>query len=166
MKSCCYCRFLAVSVLLCILSACSQGTPTPTLAKPEPAVSPTPAMPTPALLPRDVTPLPDLGIVQGLLSMDGEPAAGRMMYLAKVIRPGDESVGMAALDPVNDPRVESDRSGYFCFLDVLPGEYALGINSPIGPVLIRGADEREIVVEVRAGQTSDLETVRIVPFAK
>jgi len=166
MKSCCFCRFLAVGVLLCILPACSQGTPTPTLAKPEPVVSPTPAIPTPTLLPRDATPQPDLGIVQGLLSMDGEPAAGRMMYLAKVIRPGGESVGMAALDPVNDPRVESDRSGYFGFLDVPPGEYALGINSPIGPVLIRGADGREIIVEVQAGQTFDLETVQIVPFTE
>jgi len=89
------------------------------------------------------------------------------MYLAAVIRPeGENTIGVAALDPVNDPRVETDASGFFVFLDVTPGQYGLGIMSPVGPVLIRGADGREIIAEVQAGQITDLGTVRIVPFTQ
>jgi len=111
-----------------------------------------------------VTPQPDLGIVQGMLSINGRPATERMMYLAAIIRTEGETMGVAALDPVNDPRVESDASGYFVFLAVPPGRYALGINSPIGAVLIRQADGHEIIAEVQAGEVTDLGTVHIVPF--
>jgi hypothetical protein len=122
-------------------------------------------MPTATLLPRNNTPQPNLGIAEGLLTLDGEPAAGHVMYLATIIRPEGEGMGVAALDPVNDPRVEPDASGYFVFLDVQPGRYALGIMSPGGPVLIQ-QDGREILVEVEAGQVADLGTVQIVPFTQ
>ena len=124
------------------------------------------ATPTWTLLPRDNTPQPDLGIVQGMLSLEGEPAAGHMLYLAAIIVPEGDAMGVAALDPVNDPRVESDATGYFVFLDVAPGRYALGINSPAGPILIRGGDSKEIIAQVVAGQVTDLGTVRIVSFTE
>jgi hypothetical protein len=99
-----------------------------------------------------------------MLSLGGEPAPGRIMYLAAIIRPEGDSIGVAALDPVNDPRVESDATGYFVFLDVEPQRYALGIMSPGGPVLIQ-QNGAEIIAEVQAGQVTDLGTVQIVPFA-
>ena len=89
------------------------------------------------------------------------------MYLAKVIKPeGENTLGVAALDPVHDPRVESDEFGYFAFTDVEPGRYGLGIMSPGGPVLIRGEDGREILATVEAGETVSLGNVHIVPFGQ
>jgi hypothetical protein len=97
--------------------------------------------------------------------LDGKPAAEHTLYLAPLIATGEE-LEIAALDPVEDDRAESDASGIFVFVDVDPGRYALGINSPIGPVLIRGSNGDEIVAEVVAGEIVDLEAVRIVPFAE
>jgi hypothetical protein len=159
---------LACALLLLIatvLAGCAQATPTPRPPDPTAEASATPAAPATDLLPRDNTPQPDLGIVEGMLTLNGEPAAGRVMYLAAIIRPeGEEGMGVAALDPANDPRVETDATGYFVFLDVEPERYALGILSPGGPVLIQQGGA-EIIAEVRAGQVTDLGTVQIVPFA-
>jgi hypothetical protein len=101
-----------------------------------------------------------------VLSVESQPAAERVLYLASIIQSvaGDSGPAVAALDPVTAPRAESDASGYFVFLDVPPGRYALGINSPIGAVLIRGADGLEIVTEVNADETVALGTVHVVPF--
>jgi hypothetical protein len=118
-------------------------------------------------MPRDPTPRPSLGIVVGTLLLEGQPSEGQTMYLVKVIKPeGDNTLGVAALDPVNDPRVDSDGLGYFLFLDVEPARYGLGILSPGGPVLIRGDDGREIIVTVEAGETVALGDVHIVPFGQ
>lgn len=161
---------LAIAALLLILGACAQDTepPPPTEAIAESPLLPTespliPTATTPALLPRDHTPPPNLGIVQGELELEGEPAAEHTMYLAPLVATGEE-IEIAALDAVTDPRAESDASGYFVFLDVEPGRYALGINSPIGPVLIRGDDGEEILAQVEAGQIVDLGIVKIVSF--
>jgi hypothetical protein len=100
-----------------------------------------------------------------VLLLEGEPAVERTLYLAPLIASGEE-LEIAALDPVEDDRAESDASGVFVFVDVEPGRYALGINSPIGPVLIRGDDGDEIVAEVVSGETVELGEVRIVSFAE
>jgi hypothetical protein len=86
-----------------------------------------------------------------------------VLYLAAIIHTG-EDMEVAALDPINDPRAESDQAGQFAFLDLPPGRYALGINSPAGPILIRGGDGGEIIADVQADQIVDLGTVVIVPF--
>lgn len=163
MKSRLVCAVLLLGVVA--LAGCGQATPTPQAPKPTAEASATPAVPTPALLPHDNTPQPGLGIVEGMLTLGGEPAAGQVMYLAAIIRPEGEGMGIAALDPANDPRVESDATGYFVFLDVEPQRYALGIMSPGGPVLIQ-QDGAEIIAEVEAGQVIDLGTVQIVPFSQ
>jgi hypothetical protein len=126
---------------------------------------PTATAPPAAAEAADLTPAPGLGIVQGVLLLEGEPAAERTMYLAALIASG-EGMEVAALDPVEDDRAESDATGTFVFVDVEPGRYALGINSPVGPVLIRAEDGMEILAEVEAGQVVDLGEVWIVPFAE
>lgn len=180
MMLCRMCAVLAAVVLLVVLVGCGSempATPTPEDVETVPSedvlespLSPTavPAAATEAVqaaVPVDLTPAPGTGLVQGVLLLDGEPAAEYTLYLAPLIASGEE-IEIAALDPVEDDRAESDVSGIFVFADVDPGRYALGINSPIGPVLIRGSDGDEIVAEVVAGETVDLEAVRIVPFAE
>jgi hypothetical protein len=120
---------------------------------------------TPDLLERNPTPAPGLATVRGELVVNGKPATGHTLYLAPIIQTGGADGGeIAALDPVNDPRTEPDRTGYFHFTDVEPGRYALGISSPSGQVLIRRGDT-EIVVEAQEGEIVDLGVVRIVPFS-
>jgi PBP1b-binding outer membrane lipoprotein LpoB len=148
-----------------LLIGCAQRTPTAIQTSAAPVATLAPATPIPTLLPRDNTPQPNQGIVEGHLSMNGQPAPHHVLYLAPIIQKEGETMGVAALDAAQDPRVESDASGYFVFLTVPPGRYALGIGGPSGPVLIRRADGKEVKVEVQIGQVVDLGDVQIAPFA-
>jgi hypothetical protein len=123
---------------------------------------PTPETSDAPLLERDPTPAPGMATVRGELVLDGKPATENTLYLAPIIYAGEEG-GIAALDAVNDPRTEPDRSGYFHFTNVEPGRYALGISSPSGAVLIKRGDT-EITLDATEDQIVDLGTVRIVPF--
>ena len=170
-------RCTLASTVLVILVACSRQAPEGTDSGPQaspfvsalaatPFHSPLPSgeLPQAPLLERDPTPVPGRGNVQGVLTIDGKPVAGRTLYLASIVDvDSPEMSGVASLDAVTAPRAESDRSGYFCFLDVQPAKYALGIDSPIGPVLIkRGASE--IVAKVKENKITDLGEVKIVAF--
>lgn len=162
---------LTLGLLLLLVIGCSsqnQEEPPPETMSVSVLATPTeaPASPTEAPAsppPPDFTPRPGYGIVQGVLSLEGQPAPERVLYLAAIVHTG-EDIEVAALDPVNDPRAESDQAGQFAFLDLPPGRYVLGINSPAGPILIRGADGDEITAEVQADQVVDLGTVVIAPF--
>ena len=176
--------FFAIGVLLCFVVSCSKSTPMPptltTDAESPDSTSKSPLVPralespvqtaepsaSGELLVRDPTPEAGFGTVQGILTLNKAPAAGRVLYLAKVIHTTDKGEGIggvAALDPTSDPATESDPSGYFVFPNVSPGRYALGINSPIGPVLIN-RDGNEIFAEVTAGEITDIGQVGIIPF--
>ena len=174
-------RRWGVLLVLSVLVGCARGTSTPVFAPPGPGPAPLAsplelspfASPIPSremqgavVLVRNPTPEPGLASVQGILSVNGQAGAGQTLYLAPMIHEGGESLaGVAALDPVRDPRAESDGSGYFAFLRVRPGRYALGILSPAGPVLIN-RDGQEIIVEAEANHIADLQTVHIVPFGQ
>ncbi|MBN1317884.1 MAG: hypothetical protein JXA42_20535 [Anaerolineales bacterium] len=117
----------------------------------------------PIYIPQDQTPQPDTGNVQGELVISGGPATSRVLYLAKVIKAGADSMGVASLDPIRDPRAESDSAGFFVFLNVVPGQYVLGINSPAGPILIN-RNGKEIKAEVKPNEILDLGKIEIIPF--
>lgn len=112
---------------------------------------------------REQTPQLGKGNVEGELVINGGPATNHVLYLASVIKASEDSIGVAALDPVHDPRTESDSSGYFVFLDVPPGQYVLGINSPVGPILIN-RNGKEIKAQVEENDIFDLGTIEIIPF--
>jgi hypothetical protein len=177
-------HLLGAALLVLALVGCKQSargtqdaTPSPfvSIVKPtppgvsqavEPLTSPlaTPETPDRPLLERDPTPEPGMATVRGELVLNGKPATGHTLYLAPILHTGSEDSGeIAALDAVNDPRTEPDRSGYFHFTNVKPGRYALGISSPIGAVLIKRGDV-EITLEATEDQIVDLGVVRIVPF--
>ena len=167
------CVVLLLILGMFALGACGQKTPT-VLPTPETeAVSPLPTAeanlaPTTtavatAAVPPDLTPKPDLGLVQGTLLVDGEPGQNQTLYLAPMVATG-ESMGVAGLSTDSDPRAATDQAGTFTFLDVPPGQYALAIISPLGPVVINGPDGKEVVVDVQAGGLSELGTVAITAF--
>ena len=98
--------------------------------------------------------------------MTGEPAAGRLVYLAAIIHREGEGMGVAALDVSTAPQAESDALGYFVFLNVPPANYALGILGPTGPLLILQATGKEILITVDAGQVYELGEIQLTPFAQ
>lgn len=166
------CRYLFLILTVSVLSACGQG-PSPTVAvsSTEP-VSPLPTTtaeanlePTAGATPGTLrpTPKPDLSLVQGTLRMDGMLAPDQTLYLVPIMV-ADEEMSVAGLNTATDPRAGTDETGTFTFLDVPPGSYALAIMSPVGPVVIRGADDREIVIEARAGELTELDEISMPAF--
>ena len=119
---------------------------------------------TPATAEVAPTPQAGLGIVHGTLQVEGQPAAGQTLYLVPLIATGD-SMSVAGLDTNTDPRTETDAAGNFLFVGIAPGEYALAIISPIGPVVIRGTDDDEITADVRADEVTQLGIIDIPPFS-
>ena len=168
-------RLICLGLLAWVLIGCTNENVATPVPEPSPFASqlplsaaqspiPTPQAESQDLVPRDLTPEPGLATIQGMLYLDGKPAIGRTLYLAEIITPeSEEGGGLAALDPVRDPRTESDASGYFSFLNVPPNRYTLGINSPVGPVLIN-RDGKEIIAAVQPDQIADLGEIHIPPF--
>jgi len=173
---------ICIAIALCtgLLLGCraSEPSPTPTTGagssatpttsiEPSPVPDPTSPLPTPSPLPLDSTPQPDTGIVRGRLVEPGRPSGGQLVYLAPVLKPVEPgSIGVARLDPASDPRADADEAGQFIFLDVLPGQYALALMSPVGAVLIQGSDGGDIIVTVEPGQAVDLGPVQISAFVQ
>jgi hypothetical protein len=171
---------LAMALFTGCLLSCAPREPSPTPTKnvgatlappasvePSPTANPTPLLPTASPLPLDSAPSPDRGIVRGRLVETGRPSGGQLVYLAPVLKPVEPgSIGVARLDPASDPRAEADEAGQFIFLDVLPGQYALALMSPVGAVLIQGSDGGDIIVTVEPGQAVDLGPVQISAFVQ
>jgi hypothetical protein len=115
------------------------------------------------VLPPNLTPKPDWGLVQGTLTIEDTLAQRETLYLAPMVASG-ESMGVAGLNTDTDPRAATDGTGTFTFVDVPPGQYALAIISPFGPVVINGPDGKEIVVQVQAGDLTELGVIDITAF--
>jgi len=166
------CTLLLLILGLFVLGACGQEVATAPAAPETDTVSPLPTATTQATIepatevpvaPQDLTPRPGMGIVQGTLTLGGEVGEGETLYLAPIVVTG-ESMSVAGLDTNTAPRTETDATGAFAFLDVPPGEYALALVGPIGPVIVPGPDGDEITVVVQAGEISDLGAIDAPPF--
>jgi hypothetical protein len=90
----------------------------------------------------------------------GAPASDQTLYLARLIKGAEGELELAALDPTVAPRAKSDEQGAFIFIDVPPMTYALGLATPLGPMLVQ-IDGKEIVFTVEAGQTLELDSIPI-----
>lgn len=162
------CMLLLLILGPLILGACGQEVATVPAASETEALSPLPtatmqAARDPATASPDLTPSADRGIVQGTLKIGGELAKGQTLYLVPIVASG-ESMSVAGLDTNTAPRAETDTTGAFAFLNVPPGEYALAVVGPVGPVIVPGPDGDEITVMVQAGETTDLGSIAAPPF--
>lgn len=103
------------------------------------------------------TSLPTMGTVKGTLldQATGEPAPDQILYLAKLLKPAGSEFKMAALNPTIDPRAYTDEEGRFTFINIPPDTYALGLATPLGPMLIQ-VDGHEIIFTIEGGETVDL----------
>lgn len=111
----------------------------------------------------NLTPNAGMGIVRGSLTIGGEVADDDTLYLAPIVVTG-ESMSVAGLDTNTAPRTATNPAGEFVFVDVPPGEYALAVVGPVGPVIVPRPDGDELTVTVEAGETADLGEIAAPAF--
>lgn len=112
---------------------------------------------------RSLTPVvsPNLGAVRATLfyASSGKPIRRQIFYVATLIPALGAPLGsyVPALDVVTAPRGESDEDGNITISLVPPGQYALALMTPLGPILAEDSDKNSrIIFEVVAGQVTDL----------
>ena len=159
-------------VLLAVALVGCSGLPGPfpapgaALAIASPTGPSTPPMATtPSAILQMSTPQPDAGAVKGKLVYEntGQPYLATL-YLGRAIpasQPGYPP--MISFSDQTDPKATQDPStGVFDFRGVAPGTYALILWSPVGNKIVEKPGSKEsVLVEVRAGETSDLGTIPI-----
>jgi len=134
-------------------------------ATPQTSSSPQP-VPTPASIALDVSaPAPGRGAVKGtLVAEDTSRPYVATLYLGRAIPPAQPGFPpMISFSEQSDPKAAQDpSSGAFGFKDVAPGTYALILWSPVGNKLIEKPGTKEsVLVDVKAGEVSDLGTISI-----
>lgn len=75
-----------------------------------------------------------MGSLSGQLErFDGTPMRGILVYAALIEE--HNGVKLAAVDPLLDVKSITDAEGRFWFDNLLPGEYALATQSPVGIIM-------------------------------
>jgi len=118
---------------------------------------PTPSLPAPA---------PDTGIVVGSAIWQGSQSQAVSeidLYLAEVSEVEEGGMALARLDPGSSPKATLDETGYFIFVDVAPGTYALvAAISPADSALVPDPETAaELTIVVVAGEVVDLGTIYV-----
>jgi hypothetical protein len=148
----------------------SPAAPTPELSSPieqeslaSPLVPPRPTQPSHPT----VVPEPDQGIVTGTLRQTGDiwSLTGQPIYLSGFVALDSEQTDfeVVRIDAASDPRAIVNADGTFMFTSIAPSRYALATVTPRGEnVLIIDLDTgKEIIIEVKAGEITDLGEVSI-----
>jgi len=141
---------LAVPVGLLVLAAC--GVPGTTQSPIQP-----PADPLATLIPSPlVTPQAGQGVVVGSLidQRTSQAAVKTILYLEPSL---NHDAPLILYGPLNgQPTANSTDTGGFVFENVPPGEYILVLYSPVDILYARQPDETALLVQVQAGQVTDL----------
>lgn len=103
-------------------------------ASPSSTVTVVVPLPTSGLATPTATPELGKGLVSGKLTrFDGTPLKGIIIYGALIEMRGE--MRLASVDPLADKRVITDAEGHFRLDNLLPGEYALAMQSPVGIIM-------------------------------
>jgi hypothetical protein len=145
-----------VTLIILFTSSCNKqaffsGTsPTPTKSIPTPAIS------------------PQTGGLIGKFTYgnNNKPLADESIFLAELLPLNDSQLKGAhvpALDPLKSPKANTDQNGNVSIGNIPPGEYALTLFTPMGPILLGDAEtKKEITATIKAGQVVDVGTHKIV----
>jgi hypothetical protein len=120
----------------------------------------------------DPTPLPNPQAGRGnarlrLLDHEsGQPLSNRIFFLGEVstlqAQDGGEDVPFITVMPQSSPNASTDQDGYVAFLDIEPKTYAVVFWTPISStVLTDTSTQKEIFVEIKAGESIDLGTISV-----
>lgn len=159
-----------LGVLLLMLAACANETPTPGAVTSVPAAqspagsSNTTASAITTLQPAIVqTPASDqVGTVTGRLTRlqskaPPEPLAGAPLYLGTILKNPDGQDRMVELSRDTAPKTNTDAEGRFVFTDVKPGRYGLMLDAPFGTLLLNHPQNGgDLVLDVAGGKVLDI----------
>lgn len=161
-------RIVTLLILVIGLSACSTE---PTLkvasdsplAQTSPLVTPTAYIAVPTPIP---DPPPDKGAITGRFIdyVSGEPAVEMVVYLGELspLNIGDSESHVIMILPNSSPSTMTDRHGYFAFLNVEPGTYAMVMWTPVNSWVVSDPETKlGILVTVEAGVITDLGEIAI-----
>lgn len=113
------------------------------------------SLPTRSATPATIAPEPGKGFVSGVLErFDGTPLKGIILYGALIEVRGE--MRLASVDPLVDPRSVTDAEGRFSFGNLLPGEYALATQSPVGIIMPHSKGGQIVRFKVEPNGETDL----------
>jgi len=128
------------------------------LAHTSPLVTPTTNVIVPTPIP---SPPLDKGAITGRFVdyISEEPAVEMVIYLGELspLSTGDSDSHVITMLPSSSPSTTTDKHGYFAFLDVEPGIYAMVMWTPVNSWVITDPEtELDILVTVEAGAITEL----------
>lgn len=147
----------ALCVMFLSLVGCSVPAPSPTSGTPlaSPLNSPI-AQPSVSVAPLP-TQDPTLGSVIGTLLEQGQPVAGRVLYLAEVVKDASGKETAAGYDRANSPRTTLQADGSFRFVNVPPGRYSLVMDLVRQAYMLKNPkDQSDLIADVKVGGTANL----------
>ena len=158
--------FLALFIAI-LLTACTDVPPTvqpqvSPVQSPENASAslPTQASPLATPAPTDAPVQPGTGVLKAEIHrFDGSPIKGVIVYAALIEDRG--GMRLSAVDPLLDPRAETDGNGQFVIKNLKPGDYALATQSPVGIIMPHNTQGATVTYQVEADKTTDLGRVDV-----
>ena len=89
---------------------------------------------------------------------DGRPVRGQLFFAATMLPvQGVEDGFIPALDTAADPSGTTDSHGVLVISNIQPGNYALTLMTPLGPILVESeAAQDSILFEITANELTDL----------
>ena len=93
---------------------------------------------------------------------ESDPAAERVVRLAKVYRGSDED-GAFILDEGQSPSTISGEDGLFIFMNIEPGEYVLMVKKTDGTYMVVSDESKvPVIYEGLAGEVVQIDSVIIL----
>lgn len=143
------------------MTACAAPAPAPSSGTPlaSPLNSPLSAAAT--LIPRpNVTQDPALGSATGSLLLKGQPFAGRILYLAEIVKDANGNETAAGYDRANSPKAIVLEDGSFTFVNVKPGRYSIVLDIVRQAYMLKNPkDQSDLIVDVKAGTPASFGTL-------
>ncbi len=149
---------LPITFVLCILPlfliGCTGKQPTVTGTAQPPAI-------------KQIT--PQVTVDKGALTVDiqyldnGDAVRDQIFFLAKLLggQSGGTAIYLPSVDPNNSPKGISDLEGNLVISNILPGNYALIVSTPLGLVMVNDAEGKSIMIQITANQVKDLGTIKV-----
>jgi len=145
------------------MAACAAPAPVPAPASGTPLASPlnSPLAAAATTIPRpNVTQDAALGSATGKLLIKGQPFAGRILYLAEIVKDANGNETAAGYDRANSPKATVLEDGSFTFANVKPGRYSIVLDIVRQAYMLKNPkDQSDLIIDVKAGAPTSFGTL-------